>query len=91
MAGARPRRGAGTGPVGIVFDSSGNAYVLDQTTKQVVEFSGGNLSGTGTALTGLGLNAATGIAIDASNIQNYVSGIFSCSNFTAVNHGVVGK
>lgn len=25
----------------------------------------------------------------ASNIQNYVSGIFSCANFTAVNHGVL--
>ncbi|OXA52382.1 cathepsin L1 [Folsomia candida] len=29
------------------------------------------------------------VAIDASNIQNYVSGIFSCANFTAVNHGVL--
>lgn|GEM_PF-265599 len=60
--------GAGTGPVGIVFDSSGNAYVLDQTSKQVVKFAGGNLSGAGTALTGLGLSTtATGIAIDGSN------------------------
>jgi len=32
------------------------------------------------------------IAIDASHIQNYVSGVFSCTganNFTAVNHGVL--
>lgn len=29
------------------------------------------------------------IAIDASNIQNYVSGVYTCTNFTAVNHGVL--
>jgi len=29
------------------------------------------------------------VAIDATNIQNYVSGVYNCSTFQAVNHGVL--
>ena len=49
-----------SGAIGIVFDSSGNAYVLGQTSKSVVEFSGG-LSGTASTII-TGLTTPTGIA-----------------------------
>jgi len=60
-----------SGAVGIVFDSAGNAYVLGQTSKTVVKFTGGLSGSASTIITGL--TTPTGIAYYGATNTLYIA------------------